>query len=75
MTEPMKVSGLPRGFANYPAPYLVKRRSLVEGLSCPWAVTARVTGEAWQCPCLGLPPQHASACCSGGTVALPHPQA
>lgn len=24
MAEPVKVSGLPMGFANYPAPYLVK---------------------------------------------------
>lgn len=75
MKEPMEVSRLPRGFANYPGPYLAKWWSLVKGLSCQQAVTVCVTDETWQCPCFGLSPQLASACCWGGVVALPLPQA
>lgn len=75
MTEPIKVSGLPGGFVNYPAQYLVKCWSLVKGLSCQQTVTLCVTDEGWQCPCYGLSLQHSSASSLGGTVALLLPQA
>lgn len=55
MTEPMKVSGLPRGFANYPALYLVKCWSLVKGLSCQQADEVHVMRRHGSVLVLGCP--------------------
>lgn len=75
MEKPIEVNRLPGGFANYPVLYLVKCWSLVKELSCQQAVTVCVTDEAWQCHCFGLSPQLTLACCWGGVIALPLPQA